>query len=69
MIELATIVKVKSLPATLRAMPIGVEQIIPSGEFKAQQVRKAVFDLKKKGYQFQVTSPIKMADTYITRIK
>jgi len=60
--------KVFDLRETLRSMPIGIEQMIPSRIFDTQKVRKAACLLKKEGYEFKVSSK-GIVDTAVTRIR
>lgn len=66
--KLAKIVKEKNLVATLKAMPIGEEQVIPSSLWSTQSVRKRACELKKAGYLFRVSS-YRVLDTYVTRLQ
>lgn len=68
--ELANIVYVKtpSLSLTLKEMPVGREQMIPSRLFTTPTIRKACSVLKSEGYEFSVTSK-GIVDTAVTRIK
>ena len=68
--ELATIKekKVYSLKETLRCMPIGIEQMIPSRIFATPKIRKAACLLKSEGYEFIVSSK-GIVDTAVTRIR
>ena len=68
--ELATIrtKKVYSLRDTLRSMPIGIEQMIPSRIFDTARIRKVACVLKAEGYEFTVSSK-GIVDTAVTRIK
>lgn len=51
------------------AMPIGIEQVISSSVFTREQIQKRAFELKSKGYEFNVTSPRGLKDVYVTRVK
>ena len=66
--RLAKIIKAKSLRATLIAMPIGEEQVIPQSVWPTISVRKRACELKKEGYLFKVCN-YKVVDTFVTRIK
>lgn len=66
--ELAKIVKTKSLKATLRAMPVGREQVIPSRLWAVGDVRKRACELKREGLLFSVSSK-GVVDTFVTRLK
>ena len=66
--RLAKIIKAKSLRATLIAMPIGEEQVIPKSVWPTPSVRKRACELKKEGYLFKVCNH-KVVDTFVTRIK
>ena len=60
--------KVYSLRDTLRSMPIGIEQMIPSRIFATAKIRKAACLLKSEGLEFKVSSK-GIVDTAVTRIK
>ena len=60
--------KVYSLLDTLRAMPIGREQVIPSRIFPTDNVRKAASKLRSEGYSFSVSSR-GILDTCVTRLQ
>lgn len=66
--KLAKIVKAKSLRATLLAMPIGEEQVIPQSVWPTASVRKRACELKKEGHLFKVCN-YRVVDTFVTRIK
>jgi hypothetical protein len=66
--ELATIKRKISITETLRAMPVGVEQVVSARFFKAEQIRKAANKLKAVGYEFKVSN-MKTLDTYVTRLR
>ena len=66
--RLAKISKAKSLRATLIAMPIGEEQVIPQSVWPTTSVRKRACELKKEGYLFKVSN-YRVVDTFVTRIK
>lgn len=66
--RLAKIIKAKSLRATLIAMPIGEEQVIPQSVWPTTSVRKRACELKKEGYLFKVCN-YRVVDTFVTRIK
>ena len=68
--ELANIihVKVASLSQTLKEMPIGREQVIPSRLFGTASIRKTCSKLKHQGYEFIVSSK-GIVDTCVTRIR
>lgn len=60
--------KVLSLPNTLRNMPIGREQVIPSRVFSTGSIRKTASKLKAEGYLFEVSSK-GILDTAVTRLR
>ena len=60
--------KVYSLRDTLRDMPIGIEQMIPSRIFDTQKIRKAASVLKSEGYEFVVSSK-GIVDTAVIRLR
>lgn len=60
--------KVASLPNTLRNMPVGREQVIPSRVFTTGSIRKTASKLKAEGYEFVVSSR-GIVDTCVTRLK
>ena len=60
--------KVYSLRDTLREMPIGIEQMIPSRIFDTQKIRKAACVLKSEGYEFVVSSK-GIVDTAVMRLR
>lgn len=68
--QLATIreKKVYSLRDTLRSMPIGIEQMIPSRIFATAKIRKAACLLKSEGYEFKVSAK-GIVDTAVIRLK
>ena len=66
--RLAKIIKAKSLRATLIAMPIGEEQVIPKRVWQTTSVCKREKKKKKEGYLFRVCNH-KVVDTFVTRIK
>jgi len=68
--ELATIhtKKVYSLFDTLKAMPIGIEQIIPNRIFPTANIRRAASKLKAQGLEFKVSSK-GIVDTCVTRVR
>lgn len=67
--ERAKIISKKSCTATLESMPIGVEQAISASDFTREQLQKRASELKAKGYEFIVSSPRGLSDTYVTRLK
>lgn len=60
--------KVYSLTETLREMPIGREQVIPSRVFSTGSIRKTASKLKAEGYLFEVSSK-GIVDTCVTRLR
>ena len=66
--KLAKIIKEKSLTATLKAMPIGEEQVISSKLWTVGSVRKRACELKKDGYLFRVSNN-RVADVFVTRLQ
>lgn len=60
--------KVYSLRDTLRSMPIGIEQMIPSRIFATSKIRKAACLLKSEGLEFKVSSK-GIVDTAVTRLR
>lgn len=66
--KLAKIIKEKSLVATLKAMPIGEEQVIPVSQWPVESVRKRACELKREGYLFRVCSN-RVVDAFVTRLK
>jgi|GEM_PF-2711784 len=67
--ELAKIIKKKSLIESLKAMPIGVEQVFRCADWDYDDIRKYAFKLKSKGYAFAVTKLRGVADTFVTRLQ
>ena len=59
----------KSCTATLRALPIGEERVISSTDFSYKTIYRRAALLKKSGYDFKISSPRGIADTYITRLQ
>lgn len=66
--KLAKIVTTKSLKATLMAMPLGEEQVIPASEWPVESVRKRACELKREGYLFRVCNN-RVVDSFVTRLK
>ena len=62
--RLAKIIKAKSLRATLIAMPIGEEQVIPQSVWPTTSVRKRACELKKEGYLFKVCTILILVDRF-----
>lgn len=60
--------KVYALRETLRSMPIGREQVIPSRIFATRAIRKAASLLKDEGLEFRVSNK-GILDTVVTRLK
>ena len=54
---------------TLRALPIGEEQVLPGALFSIGEVRKKASALKSTdGLIFKVSQTLGMKDIYVTRI-
>lgn len=60
--------KVANLPNTLRNMPVGREQMIPSRVFTTSSIRKTASKLKAEGYEFVVSSR-GIVDTCVLRLR
>lgn len=59
-----------STRATLCALSVGVEQVLPGELFSVNDVRKTASALKKhKGFVFRVSQVKGMRDIYVTRVK
>ena len=60
----------KSLPLTLRKLPIGKSIVIKNFDFKAARVRVVASVLKKKeGLEFTVSDAGRIDDVVVTRLK
>ena len=66
--ELAKIVYEISPKATLRALPVGIEAVVPADKITPPALRKAASKLKKEGYLFTITTK-GVQDAHITRLQ
>lgn len=57
------------LKDSLREMPVSGTLIIKNRQFKTAVIRTTATDLKKEGYQFDVSDKGRIDDVIVTRLK
>lgn len=68
-VQEAKIVRKPSLYATLKEMELRVPQRFSVRQFKVGNARTAVSELRKKGYDFEITEAGMIDEYVITRLK